>query len=117
METPWDINTETPLWNPLEKLPILVESDKSNSIYESHLIMEYIEGKYPQDPVLTPQDLEARMQAKKIEVVADGICDALVLEIWEKRRAKQRQSPEWAARQRRKIDGGLNAYDLHNLSP
>jgi glutathione S-transferase len=43
-----------------------------------------------------------------VEVVADGMCDALVLLFFEKQRAEAAQSAECKARQVRKIDGGFN---------
>jgi glutathione S-transferase len=45
--------------------------------------------------------------AKRLEVLCDGICDALVLMFFERMRPEDSQSVEWAARQRRKVDGGL----------
>lgn len=56
---------------------------------------------------MLPADVDGRLLARKIEVVADGVCDALVLRFFEKQRADQ--SPEWIARQMRKIDGGFKA--------
>jgi glutathione S-transferase len=40
-------------------------------------------------------------------VLADGVCDAFVLSFFERMRPEAMQSPEWIARQRRKIDGGV----------
>ena len=45
-EVPWNDDTQTPRYNPLEKLPILVMDDGS-SIHESHFILEYLEMKHP----------------------------------------------------------------------
>lgn len=104
-EVPWDSTTKTPLYNPLEKLPILIFEDGS-SVYESHYILEYIEAKFPGTPMLS-ENIDEKLLAKKIEVVADGICDALVLRLFEKQR--EHQSPEWLARQMRKVDGGFKA--------
>jgi len=104
-EVPWDQTTKTPLHNPLEKLPILIFEDGS-SVYESHYILEYIEAKYPQTPMLSA-DIDERLFAKQVEVVADGICDSLVLLFFEKQR--ESQSQEWKDRQMRKVDGGFKA--------
>lgn len=107
-EVPWDSTTKTPQHNPLEKLPVLILEDGS-SVYESHYILEYIEVKYPDTkPMLPPStDIDARLFAKKVEVVADGMCDALVLSFFEKQRKDD--SKEWVARQMRKVDGGVKA--------
>lgn len=53
--------------------------------------------------------VDARLFAKQVEVVADGICDAQVLIFFEKQRGDGRISEEWMSRQQRKIDGGLKA--------
>ncbi|KAM3418237.1 hypothetical protein BST61_g4238 [Cercospora zeina] len=112
-EVPWDSDTQTPLYNPLEKLPVLIDNTTQKSVFESSFILEYIETKHKSlEPKLIPADAEERLRVKEIEVVADGICDALVLLIWEKNRSPEHQSSPWIARQTRKVDGGLKA--LHN---
>ena len=103
-EVPWDSTTSTLRHNPLEKLPVLILADGS-SVYESSYILEYLELKYPQVPLL-PDDMDSRLTARKLEVLCDGVCDAVVLTLFEKKRAGG-GSPEWLARQRRKIDGGV----------
>lgn len=103
-EVPWDSTTITPRYNPLEKLPILLLPDGS-SVYESSYILQYLELKYPDVPLL-PDDVDDKLMARKLEVLCDGVCDAVVLTLFEKKRAGG-GSPEWLARQRRKIEGGI----------
>lgn len=103
-EVPWNDDTQTPLHNPLEKLPVLILEDGS-AIYESHYILEWLELKHPQIPLL-PADIDARLAARKLEVLCDGVCDAVVLTFFERQR-QDAPSPAWLARQRRKIDGGV----------
>ena len=103
-EVPWDSTTSTPRYNPLEKLPVLLLPDGS-SVYESSYILQYLELKHPQVPLL-PDDVDAKLLALKLEVLCDGVCDATVLSLFEKLR-EGGGSPEWLARQRRKIDGGV----------
>lgn len=104
-EVPWDRTTQTPKFNPLEKLPILL-NENGRSVYESRYILEWLEAKHPAPPML-PDDIDGRLAARHIEVLADGVCDAFVLHFFERHRAPEHQSGEWLARQRRKIDGGL----------
>lgn len=104
-EVPWDGTTETPRYNPLEKLPVLI-TETGESVYESRFILEWLEVKHPLLPLL-PHDEDGRLQARQMEVLADGVCDAFVLHFFERHRAPEHQSKEWLARQRRKIDGGL----------
>lgn len=106
-EVPWNSTTATPKHNPLEKLPVLIFEDGS-SVYESRYILEVIEAKWP-DPALVPAETWERLAARKVEVIADGVCDACVLLFWERHRPAAQQSAEWIARQRRKVDGGLRA--------
>ena len=103
-EVPWDSTTSTPRYNPLEKLPILLLGD-GTSVYESSYILQYLELKHPQVP-LVPKDIDGHLAARKLEVLCDGVCDAVVLSLFEKMRAGG-GSPEWLDRQRRKIEGGM----------
>jgi len=104
-EVPWDHTTQTPQHNPLEKLPVLIFDD-GTSVYESRYILEVIEAKWPEPPMV-PADPWQRLAARKVEVIADGVCDACVLLFWERHRPAAQQSADWIARQRRKVDGGI----------
>jgi len=120
-EVPWNSTTQTPKYNPLEKLPVLIipsapskdndsseASSKEDSVYESRYILEYIELTYPdQHPLVDRDNTKSYLLAKKIEVIADGVADACLLVFFEKQRASP--SKEWEARQMRKVDGGLKA--------
>ena len=104
-EVPWDSDTSTPRYNPLEKLPVLICED-GTSVYESRYILEWLEIKHP-EPRLTPEDVDGILAVKRFEVLADGVCDAGVLLFWERAREPEKRSAEWSARQERKIEGGL----------
>lgn len=96
-EVPWNSTTVTPKYNPLEKLPVLILDDGKTAVYESHYIMEWLEAKYPETSLM-PDDVDGKLFAKKVEVVADGICDALVLAFFEGLREEEKRSEEWKAR-------------------
>ena len=102
-EVPWHRSTVTPKHNPLEKLPVLIPNS-GDPVYESRFILEYLEIKHP-EPRLVPEDVEEMLTARRLEVLCDGVCDAVVLSFFERRR--EHPSKDWAARQRRKIEGGL----------
>ena len=85
-EVPWNSTTATPQYNPLEKLPVLVLPD-GTGVYKSRYILEWIEAKHPTPPMV-PDDVDERLFARKVEVVADGVCDALVLLFWERHRPR-----------------------------
>ena len=104
-EVPWESTTQTPRYNPLEKLPILL-LENGESVYESSYILEYLELKHP-TPLLVATDVDQRLAARRLEVICDGVCDAVVLTFFERRRPRECQSIQWSARQRRKIEGGV----------
>ncbi len=104
-EVPWNKETTTPRYNPLEKLPVLI-TPHGESVFESRYINEWIEIKHP-EPALMPADPDGKLAVKRFEVIADGACDALVLMFFEKSRDAGKRSKPWFARQERKLDGAL----------
>lgn len=108
-EVPWNDDTETPAHNPLEKLPVLILDD-GQTVYESDFILEWLEHYHPQPPML-PDDPELRLAARRLEVLADGVCDAFVLWFFESFRPEAHRSQPWQDRQYRKIAGGLAEID------
>lgn len=103
-EVPWNADTATPQYNPLEKLPVLLLPD-GGSVFESRYINEWIEAKHPEPPLMPP-DVDGRLAVKRFEVIADGACDARVLMFWEEQRGERRSEP-WYARQQRKVEGAM----------
>ena len=104
-EVPWNDDTSLPRHNPLEKLPVLLLAD-GGSIYESSHILEWLELKHP-DPPLLPRDVDGILEAKRCLVIGDGICDALLLVFFERMRPEAHRSAPWTARQMRKVEGGF----------
>jgi glutathione S-transferase len=45
------------------------------------------------------------LQARQLQVLAEGLMDAFVLSFFEAKREEGKRSAEWMARQDRKIDG------------
>lgn len=107
-EVPWNSDTQTPLYNPLEKLPVLICAD-GTSVFESRYINEWIEYKHPTPP-LFPKDIDGILAVKRYEVIADGACDALVQMFFEIARDPDKQSKPWFDRQQRKVDGALRSF-------
>lgn len=108
-EVPWNEGTSTPAYNPLEKLPVLILND-GETVYESDFILEWLEVRHPEPPIY-PADPEARLAARRYEVLADGVCDAFVLWFFETFRPEDTRSAPWMDRQMRKIMGGLAEID------
>ena len=104
-EVPWNDDTSLPQHNPLEKLPVLILDD-GTTLYESSFILEWIERKYPVPPLL-PRDDDGILAHKQLDVLATGVCDALVLIFFERMRPAEHQSRPWMERQLRKVRGGV----------
>lgn len=103
-EVPWHSDTKTALYNPLEQLPVLIPED-GMPVFESTYLMDWLEHRYP-EPSMLPSDPEAAMEAKLVQVIAEGVMDATVQLFWEMQR--EAISMAWAERQMRKVRGGLN---------
>jgi glutathione S-transferase len=114
-EIPWHQDeTKTPQYNPLEKLPILLSPGDPNfePVYDSAHIQEYIVQKFAdKEPKLLTGNVNLDLKARQIQVLSEGMLDAFVLEAFEKFRPEAKQSEEWSARQNRKVDGGMRAFD------
>ncbi len=104
-EVPWNPDTTVPRYNPLEKLPVLLLDD-GTSVYESSYILEWLERRHPTPPLLPPDD-DGILAAKRFDVLANGICDAVVLLFFERLRPEAHRSQPWIDRQLRKIHGGV----------
>ncbi len=104
-EVPWNDDTSLPRHNPLEKLPVLILDD-GTALYESSFILEWIERKHPEPPLL-PADDDGILAHKQLDALATGACDALVLIFFERMRPEAHRSRPWMDRQMRKVRGGV----------
>lgn len=102
-DVPWHADTKTAEHNPLEQLPVLIPDD-GPPVFESTYIMDWLEFRYP-EPSMLPAEPEAVMEAKLVQVIAEGVMDATVQLFWEMQR--DQISAPWAERQLRKVKGGL----------
>jgi glutathione S-transferase len=105
IDNPWTPDALAPDQNPLAKIPVLIP-DQGDAIYDSRVIIQYLEAKYPETPLLS-SDATERITQLQIEALADGICDAIVLLTIEAHRKPGTQSPIWVERQRAKIVAGM----------
>ncbi len=104
-EVPWNDDTSLPQHNPLEKLPVLILDDGA-TIWESSFILEWIERKFPDPPLLPPDD-DGILAHKRMDALATGVCDAFLLVFFERMRPEAHRSQPWIDRQMRKVRGGL----------
>src|SRR3546814_425550 len=72
-DKPWNEGTCTPHYSPVEQLPILI-TEQDERIYDSPYIVEWIETRYPQPPLL-PADVDARLEARKRQMLGERLLD------------------------------------------
>jgi glutathione S-transferase len=105
IDSPWLESSKVPNINPLGKIPVLVV-DEETSLFDSRVIVEYIDSVTPNNK-LFPAPNRERIEVKRWEAVADGICDAAATAFLEAKRPKKEQSADWIVRQREKVTRGL----------
>jgi glutathione S-transferase len=98
-------DSPVPAYNPLGKVPTLVLDD-GTSFYDSVVIVDYLDHKTPVSRLI-PQDNNHRAIVRRWEALADGVCDAAVAAVMEKRRAPEKQDPALIERQMLKVTRGL----------
>ena len=100
--------------NPLGKIPALEDSD--TTYYDSRVIMEYLDAKAGGGKII-PASGAARYEALTRAALMDGILDAAILVIYERRmRPEDKYVESVVERQRGKIIGGLEAIAAKNPS-
>ena len=96
--------------NPLGKIPVLVLDDGS-TIFDSPVILEYLDHVAGGGKII-PTEFKARIDALKLQALADGIMDASILIVYEGRyRPAEKHEQKWLDLQQGKIDRSLAALD------
>ena len=100
--------------NPLGKIPAL--EDDGTTYYDSRVIMEYLDAKAGGGKII-PASGPARFEALTRAALMDGILDAAILVIYERRmRPEDKYVESVVERQRGKIIRGLEAIAARNPS-
>jgi len=98
--------------NPLGKIPVLV-LDEGKAVFDSRAITQYLNRLSKN--ALFPRNPEKRTDAEVLEALADGICDAALAHVYERRsRSEDKVSQQWLDKQWGKIG---RALDLLNANP
>lgn len=92
-------------YNPLGKVPVLI-LDNEEALYDSRVIVEYLDARSPVTK-LVPNEHALRIDVIRWGALADGISDAAVAAVTEKRKPKQQQSEEYIQMQMSRIQQGL----------
>ena len=96
--------------NPLVKVPALTTDDGA-VLYDSRVICEYLDTLH-QGTKLFPGSGEARWTALRRQALADGLCDAAILNRYENfLRPEEKRWPDWIDGQMRKVRGALDALE------
>lgn len=106
LDSPWTPDTHVPDHNPLGKIPVLILDDET-VIFDSRVIVDYLDNMTPNNK-LFPGTNRERIEAKRWEAVADGILDAAVAVILERKRAAKVQDKAWITRQMDKVARSLD---------
>ncbi|MBI5910355.1 MAG: glutathione S-transferase [Betaproteobacteria bacterium] len=105
LDNPWDEKSRVPDANPLGKVPVLVLEDDS-TLFDSRVIVEFLDSVSPISRLI-PANNREKIEVKRWEALADGVLDAAVMVVLERRRPAKQKSEPTIARQMEKIDRGL----------
>ena len=107
VENPWLPDSPVPEINPLGKVPVLVLED-GVSVFDSRVIVEYVDHLTPVAHLI-PGEPKSRMMVRGVEALADGVADAAVALLLEKKRPTDKQSADWLILQEKTVFRGLEA--------
>ena len=92
--------------NPLGKIPVLL-TDEGDSIYDSRAITQYLNRQ--SGGALFPRNAQKKMEAERLEALADGICDCLLAHVYERRfRPEDKIHQPWLDKQWSKVTRALD---------
>ena len=115
VDNPWDENSKVPDANPLGKVPVLILEDGS-TLFDSRVIVEFLDSVSPISRLI-PANNREKIEVKRWEALADGVLDAAVAVVLERRRPSKQRSEATIKRQMEKIERSLAvmARDLADL--
>jgi glutathione S-transferase len=103
--SPWAPGNPVHAFSPLGRVPVLVLDD-GMQLFDSRVIVEYLDTVSPVSRLI-PEPSRQRILVRRWEALADGVCDAALEIVVERRRPARQQSKEWIGRQRQKVDAGV----------
>lgn len=109
-----DNNEDVAKFNPLTKIPCLIPEDMETGIYDSRIICEYLENLASAGVSQKNKKLDNEYwQTRTLHACADGIMDAVILLVYEKRirEPKGLKLDEWVEGQITKIKRGLDRLE------
>jgi glutathione S-transferase len=110
-----DTSSESPelvAQNPLGKIPVMI-TDDGVAIFDSRVIMQHL-NRLSRNKIF-PTNALKRLDAERLEALADGICDALIVHVYERRsRPAEKVHQPWLDKQWGKVTRSL---DVLNEAP
>lgn len=95
--------------NPLGKIPTLVLED-GMTLFDSRVIVDYLDHLAGGNRLIPAG--EARFAQLRLQALADGLCDAALLQVYETRfRPEEGRSAAWVANQAGKVSRALAALE------
>lgn len=107
VENPWQADSVVSGLNPLGKVPVLV-LEGGESVFDSRVIVEYLDHVSPVAHLI-PGEPKTRMVVRGVEALADGVTDAAVAIVLERKRTPEQQSSDWLLLQEKTLFRGLEA--------
>ncbi|MBS9720014.1 glutathione S-transferase N-terminal domain-containing protein [Tianweitania sp. BSSL-BM11] len=100
--------------NPLGKIPVFIPDD-GGAIYDSRVIIQYLNRESKGS--LFPRNGAKRLEAEQMEALCDGICDAALAHVYERRmRPEEHVSQTWLERQWDKVERALDLVNDQKIS-
>lgn len=95
--------------NPLGKIPVMV-TDEGEAVFDSRVIMQHL-NRLSRNK-LFPSNAAKRLEAERLEALADGICDCLLAHVYERRyHPAEKVHQPWLDKQWSKVVRGLDALN------
>ena len=104
-DNPWDEKSRVPDANPLGKVPVLVLEDDS-TLFDSRVIVEFLDSVSPISRLI-PANNREKLEVIRWDALADGVLDAAVAVVLERRRPSKQRSEATIKRQMDKIERGV----------
>ena len=96
--------------NPLGKIPTLI-TEAGTALYDSPVILEYLDHLAGGDQII-PVNPDSRFAALTLQALADGILDASILRVYERRyRSEDKVVESWLEYQTGKVERALTALE------
>ncbi len=116
VEDPWQTSPRLLGMNPIGKVPVL-ELDNGSTLYDSFLVMEYLDRLGDPSGAMLPADGPPRWQVLRWHALAHAVIDACVVQVLESRRPEDKRMPERAAREQERIVRILDAASADVSGP